>query len=129
MSEPGVNLAVTTDGETYNRLRRPDDYIASLTEPSPKDPAYTRPTISESSKRKLDDADISDSGKEPESKRPKETQLRKPMASQKPLVADPHRISRPMKENGMQSMFPGVDGDESSDEDTQDALAYLRSVR
>ncbi|KAF1952601.1 hypothetical protein CC80DRAFT_596419 [Byssothecium circinans] len=131
MSRSGVNLAVTTDGEAYNRLRRPDNYIASLTNTLPGERVYTEAIVGEVSKRKLEDADISASGsdQEPESKRPKEELIEKPSVTQKPLIADTRRISRPTKECGMQSMFPGLDDNDSADDSTQDALAYLRSVR
>ncbi|KAF2642972.1 hypothetical protein P280DRAFT_467081 [Massarina eburnea CBS 473.64] len=131
MSRPGVNLAITADGETYNKLRRPDDFVASLAKPSPSEPAPAKPSVGESSKRKHDEAEISDSGsdKEPESKRAREEHIRKPVAAEKTLVPDPRRISRPIRECGMQSMFPGLDDDDSADDSTQDALAYLRGVR
>jgi hypothetical protein len=134
MSRPGVNLAITKDGGAYNKLRRPDDFVAVLTsQPSPKEePVPAIPSATDSNKRKLEDADIADpvSDDEPESKRPKEQHVLKVSSvTAKPIAADPRRIKRPVRDCGMQSMFPGLDDEESSDEATMEALAYLRSVR
>ena len=53
MSGDGTNRAVTQDGETYNKLRRPDDYIASLGSAAPGASADSEPP-----KRKLEAADL-----------------------------------------------------------------------
>jgi len=134
MSRPGVNLAVTQDGGAYNKLRRPDDLVAALSsQPLPnEEPVPAIPSAIDSYKRKLEDADIADpvSDEEPESKRPKEKHVLKASpVTAKPIAADPRRIKRPVRDCGMQSMFPGLDDEESSDEATLEALAYLRSVR
>ena len=103
----GSNLAVTQDGSKY-KLTRPDDYV---TAPAPK--------------RTMDEANLIDSehsDNEPSSKRAKEHR------------SDfPKHIERPMNLHyGMRSVFPGLhddDEEDSSDEMTNEALAYLRSVR
>ncbi|KAF2679510.1 hypothetical protein K458DRAFT_490595 [Lentithecium fluviatile CBS 122367] len=132
MSRPGVNLAVTKDGGSYNKLRRPDDFVAALTSHSSPENEATRATPTDPHKRKLEEAGISvtEDDDEPESKRQKEAHGLKPsLPSPKPFAADPRRIRRPVQDCGMQSMFPGLDDEDSSDEATKEALAYLRSVR
>jgi hypothetical protein len=134
MSRSGINMAVTKDGGTYNKLRRPDDFLAATTtRPSPVE-ELDSPSVStgDLNKRKLEQAEISDSEyeDEPEAKRQKDGQVFKAsLTSQKPLATDPRRIKRPVRDCGMQSMFPGMDDEDSSDEGTKEALAYLRSVR
>jgi uncharacterized protein YcbK (DUF882 family) len=134
MSRSGVNLAVTRDGGTYNKLQRPDDYVAALvSKTSPgKVPVPATSSAATPHKRKLEDADMSDaaSDDEPESKRSKEegAAALSPVTA-KPISVDPRRIKRRVHDCGMQSMFPELENDESSDEATVEALAYLRSVR
>lgn len=143
MSNSGANRAITEDGAVYNKLRRPDDYLHSLTAPPPP------PT-----KRKFDAVEIEgdqdseesnnkrsregfDPGRESNARadtkgQPREGNANKARANpQASLAGDTRRISRPVRENGMQTMFPGLDDDSASDADdtTRDALAYLRSVR
>jgi hypothetical protein len=112
MAQSGVNLAVTEDGAAYNKLRRPDDYLQSLTTQHPPRPRSELPPA----KRKFEAVAAPGAGGDvqPNTKRSKEEHL-------------PKRV----KENGMQTMFPGLDDDSASDADdsTRDALAYLRSVR
>ncbi|KAH7126688.1 hypothetical protein B0J11DRAFT_432683 [Dendryphion nanum] len=108
MSTPaaGVNLATTKNGEKYNKLKRPDDFIANIAVP-PAKRTYEEVII-------VSDEEQDD---EPPSKRARETFT---------------RIKRPLNmQTGMHSMFPGfLDEDHSSsDETTNEALAYLRSVR
>ncbi|PVH94557.1 hypothetical protein DM02DRAFT_539218 [Periconia macrospinosa] len=111
MSRPGVNMAVTSDGAAYNKLRRPDMFASPTQSPG------------ESSKRKHDGSEIYD-------ERPYEKRIKNTTNFQNSLSADPRRISRPIRENGMQTMFPGLDGEEDIEDETmQEALAYLRSVR
>lgn len=129
MSPSGGNLAVTTDGGSYNKLRRPDDFLASLTsKPPPRDRPISATSPPDSNKRKHEEADISDAApeEEPCSKRPREDRTPKAV---RPLAANNRRMFRPIRENGMQSMFPGMDEDNLSDDDTAEALAYLRGVR
>jgi hypothetical protein len=134
MSRSGVNLAVTRDGGTYNKLQRPDDYVEALVSNSLPGEIAVPATSSaaNSHKRKLEDADNSDaaSDDEPESKRPKEEGAAEsaPIKA-KPISVDPRRIRRRVHDCGMQSMFPELDDDESSDDATVEALAYLRNVR
>ncbi|KAF2438710.1 hypothetical protein P171DRAFT_525835 [Karstenula rhodostoma CBS 690.94] len=128
MPQPGANLAVTEDGAAYNKLRRPDDYLESLTAQHP--PKSELPPA----KRKFEAvaaADL-DGDEEPTTKRSREENA--PRATAIPgraLARDTRHVERPAKENGMQTMFPGLDDDSASDADdtTREALAYLRSVR
>ena len=143
MSHSGTNLAVTEDGAAYNKLRRPDDYLQSLTAAPPPHAKRKFEAVGTGSEQ---DAD------EPNNKRSREAiePIRKSHArigaserpgeedtangasanSRESVTGSRNRI-RPAKENGMQTMFPGLDDDSASDADdtTRDALAYLRSVR
>lgn len=125
MSQAGVNLAITEDGAAYNKLRRPDDYLQSLTaQPPPKSelpPAKRKFGALETTGPEQDG--------EPQLKRSREEHA--PRASARTLTGDARRVLRPIRENGMQTMFPGLDDDSGSDADdiTRDALAYLRNVR
>ncbi|KAH7381668.1 hypothetical protein BKA66DRAFT_570794 [Pyrenochaeta sp. MPI-SDFR-AT-0127] len=112
MATTNLNFAVTKDGETYNKLQRPDDYLTSPTShPPPRIATTFLPGHQNKRKRGQNDA----SG----NKRMKEE----------------HNLSRPnnggpVRECGMRAMLPGVDDDEQhSDNSTNEAIAYLRSVR
>lgn len=121
MSRSGVNQAITQNGEAYNKLKRPDEFPSyTATGAFPKeDTLSTLPQPAESTKRTLDEAGINNvlAECEPENKRSR--------------VSNRHGVQRPMNmDYGMQSMFPGImDNEDSSDESTNAALAYLRSVR
>lgn len=126
MAEPKPNLAVTKNGMVYNKLSRPDDYIASLssnTLPS----AIPDPPLLHSKNATKRKHDNDDSGGESvdyvEAKRSRpsaKTKRAQFWNSQKSV--DPRC--------GLQYSFPGLDGNSTtSDEDTREALAYLRGVR
>lgn len=118
-----VNTAVTTNGAKYNKLKRPDDFLevtASANEGAKPDIAHTI-----APKRSLDDADLSDDDDfdevEEQNKRPRLQNVREGRKK---------GFRPPVGENGMQSMFPGmIDDGNISDDSTNEALAYLRSVR
>lgn len=127
MSRSGVNMAVTSDGSAYNKLRRPDTFAPPPTKSSPRAPSHAAP-----SKRKYDDNDVDNDGYDDDfsAGRPREKRFKNTVTPSQPFSADPHRVVRPVRENGMQTMFPGLDGEEGSEDETmQEALAYLRSVR
>lgn len=134
MASPGANLAVTEDGATYNKLRRPDNFIASITSPQNED-AVPALVPADSAKRTLDEADLNgrEGDGEPDSKRARRQDTpSKANSSQKLYDAQARtRKRQPLNmDTGMHSMFPGMlDEGEFSDEDTVEALAYLRSVR
>ncbi|CAI6335607.1 unnamed protein product [Periconia digitata] len=132
MSRSGFNMATTTDGAAYNKLRRPEFLASPPTEfPSGRHSHIPMPTP-ESNKRKHDDADMTGDGSDGEiiEDEPKEKRIKHTETFQKPDQMGPPRVTRPVRENGMQSMFPGLDGDDASEDETmQQALAYLRSVR
>lgn len=114
MSTSGVNLAITKDGETYNKLSRPDDYLASTQLPPPSGSAV--PAIS-GSKRKHEHESAS------ETKRAK-TGLN---ASRSKVRG---RANDEFREPGVRSVLPGLEGEEHlTDESIDEAVAYLRSVR
>ena len=134
MSLSGVNLAVTQNGEQYNRLRRPDDFLSTMPAPSSSQdalrPSLPLPMVA---KRALDTTDTNDENA-------KDARLRKRTRPNEEQAEDGrHSAPRPANVNrpfnpiyGMQSMFPGImedDDNDLSDESTNEALAYLRSVR
>ena len=115
MSNLGVNLAVTKDGETYNKLQRPDGYLIS-TQPLPTSPPAASPTTY-SGKRKCAQEEV------PEVKRAR-IERNTAHSKRRPRVLDSYQ------EYGTRTVLPGLDGEEQlSDESTSEALAYLHSVR
>lgn len=125
MVGPGVNLATTKDGGTYNKLQRPADYLSLQTNALPKDAPTVDDMLSMSaSKRKRENEDT--------------------ITNQKRSRVDPNRADGTRSrtgardvgksrnvDGGMRALLPGLDDDGfSSDEgSTSEALAYLRNVR
>jgi hypothetical protein len=115
MSTVGVNLAVTKDGETYNKLQRPDGYLTSTQPPSIPPP--TASPAAHGGKRKCAQEEVPDV---------KRARIERSAAQSKkrPRAIDSYQ------EYGTRTVLPGLDGEEqSSDESTSEALAYLHSVR
>ncbi|ORY00459.1 hypothetical protein BCR34DRAFT_112415 [Clohesyomyces aquaticus] len=109
MEKSRVNLAVTQDGTSYNKLKRPDDYVAGLAR-----------------KRPEPEANENLSEEEPQPKRAKQNGSSKRRAA----VVDPKEVRVPVDpECGMRFGLPVQDDGYSSDETTNEALAYLRNVR
>ncbi|KAF2202188.1 hypothetical protein GQ43DRAFT_439929 [Delitschia confertaspora ATCC 74209] len=143
MPSTGVNLAVTTDGDRYNKLARPDVFS---TAPVPEEKAPSVDTL----KRKLTtyatvpDTIIDDG---PDQKRWKINEKWKHDRFQQPEIfqesdtfrrsrraifdpTDPTAVRRTWNEDfGKHEAFPGIDDDSYSDETTGEAMAYLRGVR
>jgi len=116
MATSGVNLAVTKDGETYNKLQRPSDYLASTQSILPPLATVSSSTVT-NSKRKRDQNDESGNKR-----------LRNDRNTQN--CKGRLRAPQTYQEHGIQTVLPGLDGEEQlSDESTSEALAYLRSVR
>lgn len=116
MASPRRNLAVTTDGETYNKLRRPDDYLTSTTPCLPPLPIQFDASSSKR-KRGRDSA--------PGNKRSK-------MSSNYHGAFEDGDHSRGLgsiKDCGMRTMLPGLDEELPSDDPMGEAVAYLQSVR
>jgi hypothetical protein len=110
---PGINLATTKDGGTYNKLQRPEDYLMPATAPPPLPPPKNTPLsdTAYTSKRKLEHANFSAARKRT-----------KVGAASKEQCRD--------VDYGMKTTLPGLDDEQySSDEGTSEALAYLRDVR
>jgi hypothetical protein len=125
MVGPGLNLAITKDGGSYNKLQRPQDYLMPSTHPPP--PKATPPinTISptSASKRKRDQANGTSNNKR--------TRLEH---DDKEVGNDRTWTSSKDKPRGtdcgMRSLLPGLDDEEhTSDDGASEALAYLRDVR
>ena len=115
MSTLGVNLAITKDGATYNKLQRPNGYLTS-TQPS-SIPSLTASPAVTSGKRKFAQEQV------PEVKR---ARIEHNTAHSK----KGSRVLDSYQEYGTRTVLPGLDGEEQlSDESTSEALAYLHSVR
>ena len=115
MSSSGINRAVTEDGAKYNKLKRPDDFLSFSSAAPPPDEAIKSDIKTESTKRSLEEADISDH-------EVKEEAIKRPRIQRPPINMD----------TGMHSMFPGMldaEAELSDDSTTNEALAYLRGVR
>lgn len=115
MAGPGVNLAITKDGGTYNKLQRPQDYLMSaITAPPPKKLPIADTTSSTSAgKRKREHANLT-------SKHKRTRMEHDSTSKERTRVID----------CGMRTILPGLDDEEhSSDDSIGEALAYLRNVR
>ncbi|KAF1947240.1 hypothetical protein EJ02DRAFT_449831 [Clathrospora elynae] len=120
MATLGVNLAVTKDGETYNKLKRPDDYLLS---PSPHPPhlAVASPSAFHSGKRKREQDGAAGS---------KRARAERNSTGHSAGSKGRFPSSDPAREYGMRTMLPGLDAeDQLSDDSTSEAVAYLHSVR
>lgn len=122
MAGPRTNLAVTKDGEIYNKLQRPNDF---LHQSAASKQANER-------KREHGDVDTPVAGSSTGSKRAK-TQHAGLASKVAPSSSDrsgQHRGGGSMAECGMRKTLP-IDEEEAqySDDSLGDALAYLRSVR
>lgn len=122
MAGPRTNLAVTKDGEIYNKLQRPNDFLDQS----------TAPKQANERKREFGDLDASVAGSSMGSKR-----VRTQPTGQASKAVQPsddrsgqYRSGGPIAECGMRATLP-IDEEEAqySDDSLGDALAYLRSVR
>lgn len=121
MAGPRANLAVTKDGETYNKLQRPDVYL---------DGSALSGKANER-KRELANVDKPTPEITPGNKRAKIHHM--DSTASNPLRSGdshPYRSSAPIADCGMRFSLP-IDEDEAqySDDSQGEALAYLRSVR
>ncbi|KAF3050704.1 hypothetical protein E8E11_002455 [Didymella keratinophila] len=122
MAGPRINLAVTKDGETYNKLQRPNDFL---------DQSAASKQANER-KREHGDLDAPVAGSSTGSKRAKTQHTGH--ASKAVQSSDDkdgqHRGGGPIAECGMRTTLP-IDEEEAqySDDSLGDALAYLHSVR
>jgi hypothetical protein len=125
MAGPGVNLAITKDGGTYNKLQRPDNYLTSTTPlpPPKKQPLADHIPSTGAIKRKHEHADPAS-----KYKRTRVGQDRSHGDTSDTWAAGKERLRG--VENGMRTMLPGLDDEQHSvDGDIDEALAYLRDVR
>lgn len=116
MAGPRANLAVTKDGETYNKLQRPDNF---LEKPAALVPANER-------KRERTATGSASSNKRSKMQHSEST------ANSSQSSSDKHqnRSAGPISECGMRMTLPIDEAEgEYSDDSTGEALAYLRSVR
>lgn len=119
MAGPRTNLAVTKDGETYNKLQRPDSFL------------HTATVVGAANERKrertADDkcsADATSVNKRAKWHRPGLVANEKGSSEVKPQ----YRSAGAVSECGMRTTLP-IDEEEHSDDSMGEALAYLRSVR
>lgn len=118
MATSRANLATTKDGETYNKLQRPADYLTSTTPCLPPLPVPVPINHSSASKRKRG-KDTGYAG----SKRSKAGN------GNDWSEEEQGRSVGQVKECGMRTMFPEMDGEGELGEGMEEALAYLRGVR
>ncbi|KAF2131953.1 hypothetical protein P153DRAFT_364417 [Dothidotthia symphoricarpi CBS 119687] len=136
MAGHGVNLAVTKDGGSYNKLQRPGDFLASMSRPPPVEGLITATLpATHAGKRKRNQtasSNVHDLGQVHGSKRTRVNNSAPQPNAVRGLV-DGNERSRgfgPTRDCGMRTTLPGLDDDEQlSDESMSEALAYLRSVR
>ncbi|EMD90103.1 hypothetical protein COCC4DRAFT_184879 [Bipolaris maydis ATCC 48331] len=113
MATSGVNLAVTKDGESYNKLSRPDGYLL----PTQPPPPFTSALVTPGSKRKHEQENAS------ETKRAKTDRNNS-------RTKGKSRANEQFREPGVRSVLPGLEGEEHlTDESIDEAVAYLQSVR
>jgi hypothetical protein len=127
----GVNQATTQDGAQYNKLARPDNFLNSLAAKAPakEDAAVASPQLLDSAKRTLDEADIDDETGD-ETPIPKRSRIQNASKTSSNAKKSHNKHQPPSSDDyGMHSMFPGMIDENGSDEETSEALAYLRSVR
>ena len=110
MASTRANTAITKDGETYNKLQRPDDYLISTTPCLPPKPI---PFEIYSNKRKRD-RENAPGGKRSKMEGKDEGKQARAVGS--------------YEECGMRTILPGLD-DEGVDGEVDEAVAYLRGVR
>jgi hypothetical protein len=116
MAASGTNLAITKDGETYNKLSRPDDYLISTQSPLPTASVASAPAIP-GNKRKHEQESASETKR---AKTDRNTSRSKNRT----------RAHEQFREPGVRSVLPGLEGEEQlTDESIDEAVAYLRSVR
>lgn len=112
MASSGLNSAVTKDGEVYNKLQRPDDYLDAATcRPPPL--ATANPPAPYSSKRKR--GQVAASGRK---------------RTRAGVIFVRTNAGHTTEEGGMRTVLSaGSEEEQLSDDSTSEALAYLRSVR
>ncbi|KAH7405789.1 hypothetical protein DE146DRAFT_786992 [Phaeosphaeria sp. MPI-PUGE-AT-0046c] len=125
MVGPGVNLATTKDGGTYNKLQRPADYLSLTTNAPQKDAPNVHDMSSTSaSKRKREYED--------NIKNQKRTRASADRVGGTNSRTGAREIGKPRAaDNGMRALLPGLedDGGSSDEGSMSEALAYLRNVR
>jgi hypothetical protein len=122
MAGSGVNLAVTTDGGSYNKLQRPQDFLTQPdnTTPPTRSAPTNVPDSATATKRKHEYQHGSNS-------------LKRAKQDDGVSKSNAKKLSKKASQNldyGMRTALPGLEADRQSPESIgDDALAYLRSVR
>lgn len=120
MAGPRANLAVTKDGETYNKLQRPDDFL---------DRSAGFDQINDR-KRERAAVDRPNAGPASGNKRAKTHHtISATNFLQSSNDKHQYRGVGPVSECGMRMTLPVDEEDQHSDDSMGEALAYLRSVR
>lgn len=119
MAGPRSNLAVTKDGETYNKLQRPDDFLHKT--------AATNQANERKRERAVGDGVVASPGSSNKRTKTHHTDSRD-KELQPSEDRRQHRSAGTVSECGMRTTLP-IDEEEHSDDFTEEALAYLRSVR
>ncbi|KAF2625943.1 hypothetical protein BU25DRAFT_412188 [Macroventuria anomochaeta] len=119
MAGSRANLAVTKDGETYNKLQRPDNFLEKSA------------VLTQANERKRERAAVDGpiAGPASGNKRAKTHHTDSTVnILQSSSDKHQHRSAGPVSECGMRMTLP-IDEDQHSDDSLGEALAYLRSVR
>ncbi|KAF2856565.1 hypothetical protein T440DRAFT_494403 [Plenodomus tracheiphilus IPT5] len=123
MATTHSNLAVTKDGETYNKLSRPDDYLTSTTPLLPPLSPAVRPVV-QSTKRKHGGRDVtigSNTNKRVKNESTSTDANEHVNVLRKPGLSNNY---------GMRTILPGDDDDvDLMGDSINEAVTYLRSVR
>lgn len=120
MAGPRANLAVTKDGETYNKLQRPENYLNGTAISSKAD------------ERKRELAAVDDPTTETisKNKRAKTTHVAATASNfSRSNDKHPYRNNTQIADYGMRSTLPIDDEAAEHSDDSLEAFAYLRSVR
>ena len=117
MAGARANLAVTKDGESYNKLQRPDSLFDK--------PAALKQANERKRERAVVDRPIADTGSGNKRAKTRHVDL---AANKSQSLHDEHRAEA-VSECGMRMTLPIDEEEQHSDDSTAEALAYLRSVQ
>lgn len=122
MASTHKNLAVTREGETYNKLSRPSDYLISTTPLLPPLSPAARPSAPANKRKRGREGTTGSNG----SKRIKDEKAFGNLNHDAAVLDE----SWSAKSYGMRTILPGGEDEvELTGESTNEAMAYLRSVR
>ncbi|KAL6712583.1 hypothetical protein ACN47E_000460 [Coniothyrium glycines] len=120
MTTASANLAVTKDGDAYNKLQRPDDYHVALSANHPPLVDNQKTAVPSAAKRQRNSHVAAG----------RKRQKMNGYSSRQKEGNYASRSHGPAADCGMRTMLPGLDNeDHFADGSIAEALAYLRGVR